>query len=105
MIALSRVVRGSGLDILLWTRSLPRQLFVALHTQWRIVLKGGKTTTVGRRDSAVGACVGHLLVCEETRGEDDWRIMRQLALMSEVQGSTHMGPPMRKREGGEMDCP
>ncbi|GFW79179.1 hypothetical protein TNCV_2475861 [Trichonephila clavipes] len=47
-------------------RSLPRQLTVALHTQWRIVLKGGKTTTVGRRGSAVGACVGHLLVCEET---------------------------------------
>ncbi|GFT05638.1 hypothetical protein TNCV_1044991 [Trichonephila clavipes] len=39
---------------------------VALHTQWRIVLKSGKTTTVGRRGSAVGACVGHLLVCEET---------------------------------------
>ncbi|GFV17599.1 hypothetical protein TNCV_4406371 [Trichonephila clavipes] len=29
----------------------------------RIVLKGGKSTTVGRRGSAVGACVGHLLVC------------------------------------------
>ncbi|GFX39205.1 retrovirus-related Pol polyprotein from transposon 412 [Trichonephila clavipes] len=49
-----------------WTKSLPRQLTVALHTQWRIVLKGGKTTTVGRRGSAGGACVGHLLVCEET---------------------------------------
>ncbi|GFV29728.1 hypothetical protein TNCV_3668201 [Trichonephila clavipes] len=24
-----------------WTRSLPRQLTVALHTQWRVVLKGG----------------------------------------------------------------
>ncbi|GFW50486.1 hypothetical protein TNCV_2887891 [Trichonephila clavipes] len=46
----------------MWTKSLPRQLTVALHTQWRIVLKGGKTTTVGRRDSAVG----HLLVYEET---------------------------------------
>ncbi|GFV95898.1 retrovirus-related Pol polyprotein from transposon 17.6 [Trichonephila clavipes] len=46
-------------------RSLPGQLTVALHTQWRIVLKGGKTTTVGRRGSAVGACVKHLLVCEE----------------------------------------
>ncbi|GFX76395.1 retrovirus-related Pol polyprotein from transposon 297 [Trichonephila clavipes] len=45
-----------------WTKSLPRQLTVALHTQWRIILKGGKTTTVGRRGSAVG----HLLVCEET---------------------------------------
>ncbi|GFW98348.1 uncharacterized protein TNCV_1092261 [Trichonephila clavipes] len=54
------------LTILLCTRSLPRQLTVALHTQWRIVLKGSKTTTVGRRGSAVGACVGHLLVCEET---------------------------------------
>ncbi|GFX29645.1 hypothetical protein TNCV_4777171 [Trichonephila clavipes] len=41
------------------------QRTVALHTQWRIVLQGGKTTTVGRRGSAVGACVGHLLVCEE----------------------------------------
>ncbi|GFT43398.1 transposable element Tcb2 transposase [Trichonephila clavipes] len=37
-----------------------------LHTQWRVDLKGGKTTTVGRRGSAGGACVGHLLVCEET---------------------------------------
>ncbi|GFX48717.1 hypothetical protein TNCV_408241 [Trichonephila clavipes] len=55
---------------------------VALHSQWRIVLKGGKTTTVGRRGSAVGACVGHLLVCEETGGVDDWRIMHQWALMS-----------------------
>ncbi|GFW43831.1 retrovirus-related Pol polyprotein from transposon 297 [Trichonephila clavipes] len=54
------------LTILLWTRSLPGQWTVALHTQWRIVLKGGKTTTVGRRGSAVGACVRHLLVCEET---------------------------------------
>ncbi|GFS76318.1 hypothetical protein TNCV_4668421 [Trichonephila clavipes] len=52
--------------ILLWTKSLPEQRTVALHTQWRIVLKGGKTTTVGRRGSAVGACIGHLLICEET---------------------------------------
>ncbi|GFU13328.1 uncharacterized protein TNCV_3843281 [Trichonephila clavipes] len=37
------------LTILLWTKSLPRQRTVALLTQWRIVLKGGKTTTVGRR--------------------------------------------------------
>ncbi|GFX24423.1 hypothetical protein TNCV_992391 [Trichonephila clavipes] len=54
----------NSLAILLWTRSLPRHLTVALHTQWRIVIKGGKTATVGRRGLAVGACVGHMLVCE-----------------------------------------
>ncbi|GFX02166.1 hypothetical protein TNCV_1750511 [Trichonephila clavipes] len=37
------------LTILLWTKSLPGQWTVALLTQWRIVLKGGNTTTVGRR--------------------------------------------------------
>ncbi|GFS94752.1 retrovirus-related Pol polyprotein from transposon 412 [Trichonephila clavipes] len=37
------------LTILPWTKSLPGQRTVALLTQWRIVLKGGKTTTVGRR--------------------------------------------------------
>ncbi|GFU25617.1 retrovirus-related Pol polyprotein from transposon 297 [Trichonephila clavipes] len=58
---------NNSLIILLWTRTLPRQLTVALRTQWRIFLKGGKTTTVSRRGLAVGACVGHLLVCEETR--------------------------------------
>ncbi|GFY29925.1 hypothetical protein TNCV_4072381 [Trichonephila clavipes] len=31
------------------TKSLPRQLTVVLHTQWRTVIKGGKTATVGRR--------------------------------------------------------
>ncbi|GFT79126.1 hypothetical protein TNCV_3094791 [Trichonephila clavipes] len=54
------------MTILLWTKSLPGQRTVALHTQWRIVLKRGKTTTVGRRGSAVSAGVGHLLVYEET---------------------------------------
>ncbi|GFT81916.1 hypothetical protein TNCV_3908901 [Trichonephila clavipes] len=48
------------LAIRLWTRSLPRQLTVALHTQWRIVIKGGLT---------------------------------------------HMGPPMRKREGEKWTSP
>ncbi|GFX70086.1 hypothetical protein TNCV_4615241 [Trichonephila clavipes] len=62
----------NSLVILLWTRLLPRQLTVALHTQWRIVIKGGKTVTVCRRGLAV----------EETKGEDDWRIMHQWALMS-----------------------
>ncbi|GFV46893.1 hypothetical protein TNCV_4289721 [Trichonephila clavipes] len=76
-----RLGKHNCLAILLWTRSLPRQLTVTLHTQWRIVLKGGKTMTVGRRGSAVGACVGHLLVCEETGGVDDWRIVHQWALM------------------------
>ncbi|GFY06946.1 hypothetical protein TNCV_4090481 [Trichonephila clavipes] len=37
------------LTILLWTRSLPRQRTVALHTQWRIVLKGGWKTREGER--------------------------------------------------------
>ncbi|GFY01494.1 hypothetical protein TNCV_2606811 [Trichonephila clavipes] len=53
------------------------QLTVALHIQWRIVIKGGKTATVGRKGLPVGACVRHLQVCGETRGVDDWRIMRQ----------------------------
>ncbi|GFT85242.1 hypothetical protein TNCV_496951 [Trichonephila clavipes] len=48
----------------------------------RSVFRGGKRATVGRKGLAVGACVGHLQVCEETREEDDWRIMRQWALMS-----------------------
>ncbi|GFW75353.1 hypothetical protein TNCV_4190071 [Trichonephila clavipes] len=47
-------------------RWLSRQLTVAIHTQWRIVLKGGKTMTVGRRGSAGGACVGHLLKVGKT---------------------------------------
>ncbi|GFX75827.1 retrovirus-related Pol polyprotein from transposon 297 [Trichonephila clavipes] len=64
-------------------RSLPEQLTVALHTQWRIVLKGGKTTTVGRRVSAVGACVRHLLVGKtgrrkEKRKENEERRKREL---------------------------
>ncbi|GFX37299.1 hypothetical protein TNCV_76431 [Trichonephila clavipes] len=45
----------------------------ALHTQWRIVLKGGKTTTVGRRGSAVGACVGHLLAGKTGRKKEGER--------------------------------
>ncbi|GFX13948.1 hypothetical protein TNCV_3422591 [Trichonephila clavipes] len=63
--------------ILLWTRSFPMQLTVALHIQWRIVIKGGKAVAVGRKGLSVGACVRHLQVCEETRGEDDWQILRQ----------------------------
>ncbi|GFV98414.1 hypothetical protein TNCV_623731 [Trichonephila clavipes] len=64
-------------SLAMWTRSLPGQLTVALHLQWRIVIKDGKMATV-----VFGASVGHLQVCEETRGEDDWRIMRHWALMS-----------------------
>ncbi|GFV35230.1 hypothetical protein TNCV_620261 [Trichonephila clavipes] len=60
------------------TRSFPRQLTVALHIQWRIVIKGDKMVTVDRKSLVFGACVGHL----------------------QDQGSTHLGPPMRKREGG-----
>ncbi|GFV80262.1 hypothetical protein TNCV_2573401 [Trichonephila clavipes] len=60
-------------------RSLPRQLTVALHIQWRIVIKGGKMTTVGRKSLVFGACVGHL--------------------------QTHLGPPMRKREGEKWTAP
>ncbi|GFW21432.1 hypothetical protein TNCV_1532561 [Trichonephila clavipes] len=77
-------------------RSLPRQLIVALHIQWRIVIKGGKAATVGRKGLAVGACVRHLQVCEETRGEDDWRIMRQWALMRS--GETGKEEEKEKRE-------
>ncbi|GFS68457.1 hypothetical protein TNCV_4583911 [Trichonephila clavipes] len=53
------------------------QLTVVLHIQWRIVIKGGKAAAVGRKGLSVGACVRHLQVCEEIRGEDDWRILRQ----------------------------
>ncbi|GFV49425.1 hypothetical protein TNCV_1634991 [Trichonephila clavipes] len=53
------------------------QLTVALHIQWRIFIKGGKAASVGRKGYPVGACVRHLLVCEETKREDDMRILRQ----------------------------
>ncbi|GFU96189.1 hypothetical protein TNCV_3499971 [Trichonephila clavipes] len=73
-------------------RSLPRQLTIALDTQWRIVNKGGKTAKVGRRGLAVRACVGHLLVCEETSGEDDWRLMCQWALREEQERELRRKP-------------
>ncbi|GFT54779.1 retrovirus-related Pol polyprotein from transposon 297 [Trichonephila clavipes] len=48
-LVLVRLDQQLCLTILLWTKSLPEQRTVALRTQWRIVLKGGKTMTVGRR--------------------------------------------------------
>ncbi|GFT85259.1 hypothetical protein TNCV_497121 [Trichonephila clavipes] len=59
----------------MWTRSLPRQLTVALHIQWRIVIKGGKRATVGRKGLAVGACVGHLQV-RKNRKRDRERVKK-----------------------------
>ncbi|GFU22089.1 hypothetical protein TNCV_4300701 [Trichonephila clavipes] len=50
---------------------------VALHMQWRIVIKGGKTAALSRKGLSVGACVRHQQVCEEPRREDGWRIMCQ----------------------------
>ncbi|GFT86962.1 hypothetical protein TNCV_143421 [Trichonephila clavipes] len=64
--------------MLLWTRSLPGQLTVTVNIQWRIVIKGGKMVTV-----VFGAFVGHL----------------------QDQGSIHLGPPMRKREGEKWTAP
>ncbi|GFX41816.1 hypothetical protein TNCV_389291 [Trichonephila clavipes] len=74
---------NNSLAILLWTRGLPRQLTVALRTQWAIVFKGNKMATVGRKSLVFGACVGHL----------------------QDQGSTHLGPQMRKREGEKWTAP
>ncbi|GFS51380.1 hypothetical protein TNCV_548661 [Trichonephila clavipes] len=81
-----------------WTKSLPRQLTVALHTQWRIVLKDGKTTTVGRR----GSDVGHLLVCEETGlekpGEEEKKKERTRKRRKKSSEKTRAGR-FRKRRG------
>ncbi|GFT77173.1 hypothetical protein TNCV_1984611 [Trichonephila clavipes] len=69
----------------MWTRSLPEKMTVVLHIQCRIVIKDGKIVTV-----VFGACVGHLQVCEETRGEDNRRIMRQWS------GKTERGEKKKK---------
>ncbi|GFS72058.1 hypothetical protein TNCV_4213411, partial [Trichonephila clavipes] len=74
------------------------QRTVALHTQWRIVLKGGKMTTVGRRGSAVGACVGHLLVCEETGLEKTGEKKRRKR-KKEEENEKKKGKIARKRLG------
>ncbi|GFW76040.1 hypothetical protein TNCV_352251 [Trichonephila clavipes] len=47
------------------------------YLESRLWCQSGKAAAVGRKGLSVGACVPHLQVCEETRAEDNWRILRQ----------------------------